>query len=158
MAMGAVDRRLQELGVALPAAAAPVANYVPYVRTGNLVVVSGQICLGADGKIADAHKGKLGREVSLERGQEAARLCAVHVLAQMRAALGDLDGIARCVRLGGFINADPSFAALAQVMNGASDLMVAVLGDKGRHARSTIGVAELPLDAAVEVEAMFEVR
>jgi enamine deaminase RidA (YjgF/YER057c/UK114 family) len=158
MAMGAVDRRLQELGIALPAAAAPVANYVPYVRTGSLVVVSGQICLGPDGKIADAHKGKLGREVSLQQGQEAARLCAVNVLAQMRAALGDLDGIVRCVRLGGFINADPSFAALAQVMNGASDLMVAVLGDKGRHARSTIGVAELPLDAAVEVEAMFEVQ
>jgi enamine deaminase RidA (YjgF/YER057c/UK114 family) len=158
MAMGAVDRRLQELGISLPAAAAPVANYVPYVRTGSLVVVSGQICLGPDGTIADAHKGKLGREVSLERGQEAARLCAVNVLAQMRAAIGDLDGIVRCVRLGGFINADPAFSALAQVMNGASDLMVAVLGDKGRHARSTIGVAELPLDAAVEVEAMFEVR
>jgi enamine deaminase RidA (YjgF/YER057c/UK114 family) len=158
MAMGAVDGRLQELKIALPAAAAPVANYVPYVRTGSLVVVSGQICLGLDGKIADAHKGKLGREVSLEQGQEAARLCAVNVLAQMRAALGDLDAIVRCVRLGGFINADPAFAALAHVMNGASDLMVAVLGDKGRHARSTIGVAELPLDAAVEVEAMFEVR
>ena len=158
MAMGAVDRRLQELGISLPAAAAPVANYVPYVRTGNLVVVSGQICFGPDGKIAEAHKGKLGREVSPERGQEAARLCAVNVLAQMQAALGDLDAIVRCVRLGGFINAEPSFAALAQVMNGASDLMVAVLGDKGRHARSTIGVAELPLDAAVEVEAMFEVR
>jgi enamine deaminase RidA (YjgF/YER057c/UK114 family) len=158
MAMGAVDRRLQELGVALPAAAAPVANYVPYVRTGNLVVVSGQICFGPDGTIADAHKGKLGREVSLEQGREAARLCAINVLAQMRAALGDLESIVRCVRLGGFINADPSFAALAQVMNGASDLMVAALGEKGRHARSTIGVAELPLDAAVEVEAMFEVR
>jgi enamine deaminase RidA (YjgF/YER057c/UK114 family) len=158
MAMGAIDKRLQELGIVLPGAAAPLANYVPYVRTGNLVVVSGQICFGPDGKIADAHKGKLGREVSLERGQEAARLCAINALAQMRAALGDLESIVRCVRLGGFINAEPSFSALAQVMNGASDLMVAVLGDKGRHARSTIGVAELPLDAAVEVEAMFEVR
>jgi enamine deaminase RidA (YjgF/YER057c/UK114 family) len=156
--MGATDRRLQELGITLPAAAAPVANYLPFVRTGNLVVVSGQICFGPDGKIADAHKGKLGREVSLETGQAAARLCAINVLAQMRAAMGDLEGIVRCVRLGGFINAEPSFAALAQVMNGASDLMVAVLGDRGRHARSTIGVAELPLDAAVEVEAMFEVR
>jgi enamine deaminase RidA (YjgF/YER057c/UK114 family) len=158
MAMGAIDKRLQELGIALPPAAAPVANYVPFVRMGNLVVVSGQICLGPDGKIAEAHKGKLGREVALEQGQEAARLCAINLLAQMRAALGDLEAIVRCVRLGGFINADPSFAALAQVMNGASDLMVAVLGDRGRHARSTIGVAELPLDAAVEVEAMFEVR
>ena len=156
--MGAIDKRLQELGIALPAAAPPVANYVPYVRTGSLVIVSGQICLGPDGKIAEAHKGKLGREVALEQGQEAARLCAINLLAQMRAAIGDLEGILRCVRLGGFINADPSFAALAQVMNGASDLMVAVLGDRGRHARSTIGVAELPLDAAVEVEGMFEVR
>jgi enamine deaminase RidA (YjgF/YER057c/UK114 family) len=156
--MGATDRRLQELGITLPAAAAPVANYLPFVRTGNLIVVSGQICFGPDGKIADGHKGKLGREVALEAGQAAARLCAINVLAQMRAAMGDLEGIVRCVRLGGFINAEPSFAALAQVMNGASDLMVAVLGDRGRHARSTIGVAELPLDAAVEVEAMFEVR
>jgi enamine deaminase RidA (YjgF/YER057c/UK114 family) len=158
MAMGAIEKRLQDLGIALPPAAAPVANYVPFVRTGDLVVVSGQICLGPDGKIADAHKGKLGAGVSLEAGQEAARLCAVNVLAQMRAAIGDLEGIVRCVRLGGFINADPSFAALPQVMNGASDLMVAALGDRGRHARSTVGVAELPLDAAAEVEAMFEVR
>ena len=156
--MGQVESKIAELGIRLPTPAAPVANYVPFVRTGNLVIISGQLCLGLDGKLSDAHKGKLGREVSLEQGQEAARLCAVNVLAQMRAALGDLDAIVRCVRLGGFINADPQFAALAQVMNGASDLMVAVLGDKGRHARSTIGVAELPLDAAVEVEAMFEVR
>jgi enamine deaminase RidA (YjgF/YER057c/UK114 family) len=158
MAMGTVDRRLDELGITLPPAAAPVANYVPFVRTGSLVIVSGQICLGPDGKIADAHKGKLGGSVSMQAGQEAARLCAVNLLAQMRAAIGNLDGIVRCVRLGGFINAEPSFSALAQVMNGASDLMVAVLGDRGRHARSTIGVAELPLDAAVEVEGMFEVR
>ena len=158
MAMHEIDKRLQELGIALPPAAPPVANYVPFVRTGNLLIVSGQICFGPDGKIADAHKGKLGREVALEAGQAAARLCAINVLAQMRAALGDLEGIVRCARLGGFINAEPSFAALAQVMNGASDLMVAVLGERGRHARSTIGVAELPLDAAVEVEAMFELR
>ena len=156
--MSAVDARLQELGITLPSPAAPVANYVPFVRTGNLVVISGQLCLGLDGKIADAHKGKLGAEVSLERGQEAAFLCAINLLAQLRAAVGDLDAVERCVRLGGFINAVPTFAQLAPVMNGASDLMVAVLGDKGRHARSTIGVAELPLDAAVEVEGMFEVR
>ena len=156
--MGTTDRRLQELGITLPAAAAPVANYLPFVRTGNLVVVSGQICFGPDGKIADAHKGKLGREVSLEAGQAAARLCAINILAQLRAAIGDLDRVTRCVRLGGFINAVPTFAQLAPVMNGASDLMVAALGDKGRHARSTIGVAELPLDASVEVEGMFEVQ
>jgi len=156
--MGTVEAKLRELGITLPTPAAPVANYVPFVRTGTLVVISGQLCLGPDGQIADAHKGKLGAEVSPEQGQEAARLCAINVLAQLKAATGDLDGVVRCVRLGGFINADPSFAQLAPVMNGASDLMVAVLGDKGRHARSTIGVAELPLDAAVEVEGMFEVR
>jgi enamine deaminase RidA (YjgF/YER057c/UK114 family) len=156
--MGAVDAKLAELGVALPAPAAPVANYVAFVRTGNLVVISGQLCLSGDGKLADAHKGKLGAEISPEAGREAARLCAVNVLAQLKAAIGDLDRVTRCVRLGGFINAVPSFAGLAGVMNGASDLIVAVLGDKGRHARTTIGVAELPLDAAVEVEAMFEVR
>src|SRR5215204_3258756 len=149
MAMGAVDRRLEELGIALLPAAAPVANYVPTARTGSLVVVSGQICLGPDGKLADAYKGKLGAEVSQERGQEAARLCAINVLAQLKSAVGDLDKVVRCVRLGGFINAVPTFATVPVVMNGASDLMVAVLGDKGRHARSTIGVAELPADAAV---------
>jgi enamine deaminase RidA (YjgF/YER057c/UK114 family) len=149
---------LKDMGITLPSPAAPVANYVPFVRTGNLVVISGQICLGLDGKLADAHKGKLGAEISPEVGQEAARLCAVNVLAQLRAAVGDLDTVVRCVRLGGFINAVPTFAALATVMNGASDLMVAALGDRGRHARSTIGVAELPLDACVEVEGMFEVR
>ena len=156
--MSTVETRLKEMGITLPSPAAPVANYVPYVRTGNLVVISGQICLGLDGKMADAHKGKLGAEISPEAGQEAARLCAINVLAQLRAAIGDLDAVVRCVRLGGFINAVPTFAALASVMNGASDLMVAALGDKGRHARSTIGVAELPLDASVEVEGMFEVR
>jgi enamine deaminase RidA (YjgF/YER057c/UK114 family) len=123
-----------------------------------LIVISGQLCLGLDGKLSDGHKGKLGAEISPEAGQEAARLCAINLLAQLRAAVGDLDKVVRCVRLGGFINAVPSFAQLAPVMNGASDLMVAALGDKGRHARSTIGVAELPLDACVEVEGMFEVQ
>ena len=157
--MNAIETKLTELGITLPTPAAPVANYVPFVQTGNLVVISGQICFGPEGKIADAHKGKLGAEVGMEAGLEAARLCAVNVLAQLKAALGgDLSRAVRCVRLGGFINATPTFAALPQVMNGASDLMVAVLGDAGRHARSTIGVAELPADAAVEVEAMFEVR
>jgi enamine deaminase RidA (YjgF/YER057c/UK114 family) len=155
--MSKVEERLAGMGVTLPAAAAPVANYVPFVRTGNLVVVSGQICLGADGKVAPAHKGKLGAEVSDEAGREAARLCAINLLAQLKAAVGDLDKVVRCVRLGGFINATPTYGAVPQVMNGASDLMVEALGDAGRHARSTIGVAQLPLDAAVEVEGMFEV-
>ncbi len=156
--MSQVETKLAELGITLPTPATPMANYVPYVRTGNLVVISGQVCFGPDGKLADAHKGKLGAEVSSERGQEAARLCAINVLAQLKSAVGDLDKVVRCVRLGGFINAVPTFATVPVVMNGASDLMVAVLGDKGRHARSTIGVAELPADAAVEVEAMFEVQ
>jgi enamine deaminase RidA (YjgF/YER057c/UK114 family) len=156
--MGTVEGRLAELGIKLPTPAAPVANYVGTVRSGNLLFVSGQICFGLDGKLSDAHKGKLGAEISMEAGVEAARLCAINVLAQVRGAIGDLDGVERCVRLGGFINAMPTFAAVPAVMNGASDLMVAVFGDKGRHARSTIGVAELPADAAVEVEAIFAVR
>ena len=156
--MGAVEDRLAALGITLPKAAAPVANYVPFVRTGDIVIVSGQICLGADGTIADAHKGKLGGGVSVEDGREAARLCAINLLAQVKAAIGDLDRVERCVRLGGFINADPSFTAVAMIMNGASDLIVEALGDKGRHARSTVGVAVLPLDACVEVEGMFQVR
>ncbi len=157
--MSSVKERLQALGLTLPKAAAPVANYVPFVRHGDIVIISGQICFGPDGTLADAHKGKLGAEVSQEAGIAAARLCALNVLAQIEAAVGDLDhGVERCLRLGGFINAVPSFAGLAPIMNGASDLMVEVLGDRGRHARSTVGVAELPLDAAVEVEAMFAVR
>ncbi len=155
--MSATETRLAELGIALPVPANPVANYVAHVRTGNLLIISGQLCLGLDGKLADAHKGKLGAGITMETGQAAARLCAINLLAQARAALGDLDKVVRCVRLGGFINALPTYGQLPVVMNGASDLMVAVLGDRGRHARSTIGVAELPFDAAVEVEAMFEV-
>lgn len=157
--MSTVKERLEALGLVLPRAAAPVANYVPFVRSGNLVIVSGQICFGADGKLDAAHTGKLGAEVGPEAGIAAARLCALNVLAQIEAAVGDLDhGVVQCLRLGGFINAVPTFAGLAGIMNGASDLMVAILGDRGRHARSTVGVAELPLDAAVEVEAMFEVK
>ena len=157
--MSTVKERLETLGLVLPKAASPVANYVPFIRTGNLVIISGQICFGADGKLADAHKGKLGGEVTPEQGIAAARLCGLNVLAQLQAAIGDLDhGVVQCLRLGGFINAVPTFAGLAGIMNGASDLMVEILGDRGRHTRATVGVAELPLDAAVEVEAMFEVK
>jgi enamine deaminase RidA (YjgF/YER057c/UK114 family) len=152
---GTVEKKLAELGIVLPTPASPVANYIPFVRTGALLFVSGQICLGADGKLVA--KGKLGGGVSLEDGQKAARACAINVLAQVKAALGDLDQVRQVVRLGGFINSAPSFLEGPKVMNGASDLMVAVLGDKGRHARSTVGVAVLPGDAAVEVEGMFEV-
>lgn len=152
---GTVEKKLADLGFTLPAAAAPVANYVGFVRTGNFLVVSGQLCLDADGKLVA--KGKLGARVTVEEGQKAARVCAINVLAQVKAALGDLDKVARVVRLGGFINSDPDFIDGPKVMNGASDLMVTAFGDKGRHARSTIGVASLPLDAAVEVEGAFEV-
>jgi enamine deaminase RidA (YjgF/YER057c/UK114 family) len=152
---GTIEKKLTELGIVLPTPAAPVANYVGYVRTGNLLVVSGQICFGADGKLVAI--GKLGAAVSVEDGQKAARACGINVLAQLKAALGDLDKVVRVVRLGGFINSVPTFLDGPKVMNGASDLMVAVFGDKGRHARTTVGVAALPLDAAVEVEGLFEV-
>lgn len=151
------EDRLAALGLALPAPSAALANYVPFVRAGDLLIISGQLPLGADGKLSPRHTGKLGRDIFHEAGQEAARLCAVNLLAQAKAALGQLSKIRRCVRLGGFINCSPDFNALAAVMNGASDLMVQALGEKGRHARSTIGVAELPLDSAVEVEAIFAV-
>jgi enamine deaminase RidA (YjgF/YER057c/UK114 family) len=155
--MSAIEAKLAELGIQLPTPAAPVANYVPFVITGNLLVISGQVCLGADGKLSESHKGKVGRAVTPAIGKEAAALCAINVLAQAKAALGDLDRIRRCVRLGGFINADPEFASVPAVMNGASDLIVQVLGERGRHARTTVGVAVLPMDCAIEVEAMFEI-
>lgn len=152
---GTVEKKLAELGIKLHTAAAPVANYVGFVRTGNLLVVSGQLCFDADAQLIA--KGKLGAGVSLEEGQKAARACAVNLLVQIKAALGDLDKVARVVRLGGFINCTPDFADAPKVMNGASDLMVMAFADKGRHARTTIGVAALPMNAAVEVEGAFEV-
>ena len=152
---GTIEMKLRELGLALPTLAAPLANYVGFVRTGNLLFVSGQLCFGADGSLVA--KGKLGGGVSVEDGQKAAQACAVNLLAQLKACLGDLDKVVRVIRLGGFISSAPSFLEGPKVMNGASDLMVAVLGDKGRHARSTVGVAVLPADAAVEVEGIFEV-
>lgn len=151
------EDRLAAMGITLPSPSAPVANYLPFVISGSLLIVSGQLAFGPDGKIDPAHTGKLGVAVSYIEGQAAARLCAINILAQAKAALGDLDRITRCIRLGGFINAAPGFANLAGVMNGASDFVVEVLGDKGRHARSTVGVAELPLDCAVEIEALFEI-
>jgi enamine deaminase RidA (YjgF/YER057c/UK114 family) len=152
---GTVEKKLAELGIVLPTPATPVANYIPFVRVGALLFVSGQICLDASGKLVA--KGKLGDGVSVEDGQKAARACAINVLAQVKAALGYLDKVKQVARLGGFINSSPSFLEGPKVMNGASDLMVAVLGDKGRHARTTVGVAVLPADAAVEVEGIFEI-
>ncbi len=151
---GTVEKRLADLGIALASPAAPIANYVGVVRTGSLLVVSGQLCL-ADGALVAT--GKLGGGVSIEDGQRAARACAINLLAQVKAATGDLDQVVRVVRLGGFISATPDFLDGPKVMNGASDLMVAAFGDRGRHARTTIGVSVLPMDAAVEVEGLFEV-
>jgi enamine deaminase RidA (YjgF/YER057c/UK114 family) len=152
---GTAEQKLTAAGITLPTLATPIANYVGSVRTGNLLIVSGQLCLGADGKLVAA--GKLGGGVNVELGQRAARACAINLLAQIKAAVGDLDRVARVVRLGGFIASTPDFLDGPKVMNGASDLIVEVFGDKGRHARTTVGVAVLPLDAAVEVEGMFEI-
>jgi len=153
---GRIEARLAELGITLPSPAAPVANYVPFtlVGDGRLVVVSGQVPM-REGVVA--YTGKLGATVSVEAGQQAAQLCLINVLAQLKAATGgDLDRVTRVARLGGFIACAPEFTQHALVMNGASDLAVAVFGEAGRHARSTIGVPSLPMDAAVEVEGMFE--
>ena len=152
---GTVEQKLAAQGIVLHQPPSPVANYVGFVRTGNLLFVSGQVCVDPQGKLIA--KGKLGGSVTVEQGNAAARGCAINLLAQLKAALGDLDKVVRVVRLGGFINSAPTFLDGPKVMNGASDLMVAVFGDKGRHARTTVGVAALPLDAAVEVEGMFEV-
>lgn len=152
---GLIDAKLAELGITLPTPAAPIANYVPYVQTGDLVVISGQIPL-VDGKVAVA--GHVSEEVSVEQAVEGAKLCFINLLAQLKAACGgDLDRVQQVVRLGGFIAAPGSFTGHAVVMNGASDLAVAVFGDAGRHARSTIGVPSLPANAAVEVEGMFRI-
>jgi len=151
---GMAEKKLSDLGIALAPPAAPVANYIPFVRTGNLLMVSGQICLEG-GKLAA--RGQLGAGVSIEDGQKAARACAINLLTHVKAAVGDLDRVSPVVRLGGFINSAPGFLEGPKVMNGASDLMVAVFGDKGKHARTTVGVAALPQDASVEVEGLFEV-
>ncbi len=152
---GRIDARLAELGIVLPVPMAPVANYVPFVVAGDLVVVSGQVP-AIDGKVAWA--GKVGAEVSVEEGVRACRQCFINLLAQLRTACGgDLDRVRQVVRLGGFIAAPPGFTQHAAVMNGASDLAVAVFGEAGRHARTTVGVPSLPLDCAVEVEGMFRI-
>ena len=148
------EERLKALGLVLPTPTAPVANYVPYVRTGNHVHISGQLSNDGNGRI----KGTVGVDVSVEDGIEAARLCGLNLLAQMRAAAGgDLDNIVRVVKLNGFVQAGPDFYDIPKVMNGCSDLMVEVLGDAGRHARSAVGMYKIPLGFAVEVDAFIEV-
>jgi enamine deaminase RidA (YjgF/YER057c/UK114 family) len=154
--MGEIDKRLQELGVTIPEPAAPVANYVGWVRTGNLVFTSGQVPL-KDGKFH--FQGKVGGEISAEQAQQAARMCAINVISQIKGALnGNLDRVKRVVKLVGFVNAVPEFTDHPKVVNGASDLMVDVFGDKGKHARSAVGSGSLPLNVSVEVEGVFEVE
>lgn len=152
--MPRIDTRLEQLGIALPEPAAPVASYVPYVEHAGMLTVSGQISFGADGLVT----GRLGDELSLEDGIAAARLCGLMLLAQARAALGDLDRVERVVRLGGFVASAPHFTDQPKVVNGASDLMLDVFGEAGRHARAAVGAAALPLGASVEVEGLFAVR
>ncbi len=152
---GKIDAHLQDLGITLPEPATPVANYVPYVKTGNLIFVSGQVPVeGGELK----YVGKLGAGVSLEDGQAAARLCGINIISQLKAALdGDLDRVVRIVKLGGFVNSTPDFAQQPQVVNGVSDLMVEVFADKGKHARAAVSAGALPSGVAVEVDAVVEV-
>jgi enamine deaminase RidA (YjgF/YER057c/UK114 family) len=152
---GRVDTRLKELSITLPKAAPPVASYVPYVITGNLVYISGQVTMGPSGL---EYVGQLGKEFTVEQGQAAARLCALNVIAQLQQACGgNLDRVTRCVKVTGFVNAVPGFAQHPEVINGASDLIVQVFGDMGRHARAAVGAGSLPRNVAVEVEAIFEI-
>lgn len=152
--MSAIEARLAELGLALPAAPAPVANYVPHAITGELLFISGQISKAADGTVL---AGRLGERLSVADGQQAARLCALNILAQAKAALGSLERIGQVVRLNGFVHATADFNDHPMVINGASDLMVAVLGDKGRHTRVAVGVAGLPGGCAVEIDAIIRI-
>jgi enamine deaminase RidA (YjgF/YER057c/UK114 family) len=152
---GEIEQRLHNLGIELPQPSAPGANYVPYVRTGNLVFVTGQLSQWNGER---RFLGKLGREFGVAEGQQAARLCALNVIAQLRVALdGDLERLSRCVRIAGYVNSLPEFADQSQVVNGASDTFVELFGEAGRHARMAVGVAALPYDVAVEVEGIFEV-
>jgi enamine deaminase RidA (YjgF/YER057c/UK114 family) len=153
---GRVDDRLKELGIELPQPSKPGANYLPTVRTGDLIFITGQL---AQWNGERRFIGKLGREFGVEEGQQAARLCALNLVAHLRDALdGDLDRVVRCVRIAGNVNSVPDFVAQSQVINGASDLFVEIFQDAGRHTRMAVGVSALPYDVAVEVEAIFEVR
>lgn len=144
--------RLAEAGIVLPEPRAPVANYVPFVITGNLLFISGQVSAGPDGLVT----GRLGETMTLEEGQAAARICGINLIAQIRSALGDLERVKRVVKLGGFVSAAPDFTDIPKVVNGCSDLMVLAFGDAGRHARSAVACPVLPMGAAVEVDAIVE--
>ena len=151
--MSAIEDRLKSLGITLPTPVAPIANYAPFIRSGNLLFISGQVSVDESGGI----KGIVGDDVDEAKGQLAAGLCGINLLAQMKAATGDLDRVVRVVKLGGFVQAGPDFFNIPQVINGCSDLMVAAFGDEGRHARSAVGVFSLPMNFAVEVDAIVEV-
>lgn len=152
--MSSIEENLKANGLTLPEAAAPYANYVPWVITGNLVMISGQISFSPSGKIA----GKLGADLTVDEGKAAAILCGLNLLAQLKDACGgDLSKARRCVRLGGFVNCTPDFTDQPKVINGASDLMVLAMGDAGRHSRAAVGAPSLPLNAAVEIDAIFEI-
>ena len=152
---GTIDARLRQLGIELPEPTSPLANYVPFAMSGNLVFIAGQLCLWNGER---RFVGKLGAGITIADGQQAARLCALNILAHLRVACGgDLDRVRRCLRLGGFVNCTPEFTDMPQVVNGASDLMVEVFGDQGRHARAAVGVSSLPAGVAVEVEGTFEI-
>jgi len=153
--MSEIEARLAKLGIELPRPNPPVANYVPFVRAGDLVHISGQVSVDASGGI----KGVVGEDVDAERAKQAARLCGINLLAQMKAACdGDLARVVRVVKLGGFVQAGPNFFEIPQVVNGCSDLMVEAFGDAGRHARAAVGVYRLPMNFAVEVDAVVQVR
>ncbi|MEP1207937.1 MAG: RidA family protein [Rhizobiaceae bacterium] len=151
---GKVEQRLAELGVELPDAPAPAANYVPYTIAGNILTISGQVTMGPDGL---EYVAKLGANADVATGQAAARLCAINILAQARAALGDLDRIKQVMKIQGFVNSTPDFTDHPAVINGASDFLVEVLGDAGKHARAAVGMSSLPLGVAVEVDAVIEI-
>jgi enamine deaminase RidA (YjgF/YER057c/UK114 family) len=154
---GQIDARLAELGIELDAPPAPAANYVPYVVAGDMVFVSGQVPMTSEG-LGSLIKGRLGADMEIEAGAAAARLCAMNLLAQVKAACGgDLDRVVRVVKLTGFVNSTPEFGDQPKVINGASDFFVEVLGDKGRHSRSAVSAGALPFGCAVEVEGIFQI-
>lgn len=152
-----IESRIRELGYKLPEVTVSKGNYVPFRIEEKLLYISGQLCVGPDGKLADAYSGKLGSKITETDGYAAAKLCLLQILAQARMALGSLDRLRSCIRLGGFVNAEPDFITPGAAMNGASDMIVAIMGEAGRHSRTTIGVATLPLGACIEVEALFAI-
>jgi enamine deaminase RidA (YjgF/YER057c/UK114 family) len=151
-----IEAKLKELGITIPPAPAPAANYVPFAIEGKLVFIAGQVPRSADGKLL--YVGKVGKDVSEKDGYEAAKLCALNGLAQLQAAVGSLDKVKRIVRVGGFVNCPPDFTNQPQVINGASDLIVQIFGDKGRHARTAVGAGSLPANVAVEVEIIASIE